>query len=101
MKKALVILFILACIFSLIACSGKPIIVSIDYDGDGIETTAIEEIFQDENTVYYFPTIRSQSITVTYLNGDSEDIRSALNAGRATIADLDRFDIEYCTMHRK
>lgn len=32
---------------------------------------------------------------VTYNNGNSEDIVTALNAGRATIADLDQFAIEY------
>ena len=34
---------------------------------------------------------------VTYNNGNSEDIVTALNAGRATIADLDEFGIEYHT----
>ena len=101
MKKALVILLVLACIFGLIVCNSKPIIIFIHYDGNGIEPTAIEEFFRDETNVYYFPTIRSQSITVIYLNAKSEDIRSAIDAGRVTIADLDRFDIEYCTKPRK
>jgi hypothetical protein len=34
---------------------------------------------------------------VVYNNGNSEDIVTALNAGRATIADLDKFGIEYHT----
>lgn len=95
MKKVLVIFLVLACIFSLTACSGKSTIVSIRYDNNNVEMQLVETFYQDENNVYYFPTMRSGYIIVTYQNGDSEDICSALEAGRATIADLDRFDIEY------
>ena len=57
-----------------------------------------EELFyEDETTEYYFNVIKSQYIMVVYNNGNSEDIVTALNAGRATIADLDEFDIEYHT----
>ena len=57
-----------------------------------------EELFyEDETNRYYFNVIKSHYIMVTYNNGNSEDIVTALNAGRATIADLDEFDIEYHT----
>ena len=57
-----------------------------------------EELFyEDETNRYYFNVIKSQYIEVTYDNGNSEDIVTALNAGRATIADLDEFGIEYHT----
>ena len=57
-----------------------------------------EELFyEDETNRYYFNVIKSHYIMVTYNNGNSEDIVTALNAGRATIADLDDFDIEYHT----
>ena len=57
-----------------------------------------EELFyEDEATKYYFNVIKSQYIMVTYNNANSEDIVTALNAGRATIADLDKFGIEYHT----
>ena len=57
-----------------------------------------EELFyEDETTKYYFNVIKSQYIVVTYNNANSEDIVTALNAGRATIADLDEFGIEYHT----
>ena len=53
--------------------------------------------YEDETTYYWFNVIKSHYIMVTYNNGNSEDIVTALNAGRATIADLDEFDIEYHT----
>lgn len=61
-----------------------------------------EELFyEDETTEYYFNVIKSHYIIVTYNNGNSEDIVTALNAGRATIADLDEFGIEYHTEPKK
>ncbi len=102
MKKALcIILIILICALIFVVCCGKSVIVSIRYDNGNVELAAEEAFFQDENYVYFFPSIRSGYITVTYLNGDSENIRSALDAGRATIADLDRFNIAYYTKPKK
>lgn len=45
--------------------------------------------------VHYFNVIKSHYIVVTYNNDNSEDIVTALNAGRAIIADLDQYGIEY------
>ena len=57
-----------------------------------------EELFyEDETAKYYFSVIKSHHIEVTYNNGNSEDLVTALNAGRATIADLEKFGIEYHT----
>ena len=57
-----------------------------------------EELFyEDETNRYFFNVIKSHYIMVTYNNGNSEDIVTALSAGRATIADLDEFGIEYHT----
>ncbi len=58
---------------------------------------AMELFYDDGYTKYYFPAIKSQHIIVTYSNGAYEDIVAALNAGRATIEDLDKFGIEYYT----
>ena len=58
---------------------------------------ATELFYEDETTYYWFNVIKSHYIMVTYNNGNSEDIVTALNARRATIADLDEFDIEYHT----
>ena len=55
-----------------------------------------EELFyEDETNRYYFNVIKSHYIMVVYNDGNSEDIVTALNAGRATIADLNEFGIEY------
>lgn len=103
MKKFLAIMLVLVCIFSLVACNGRPIIISIsERIPDDVGFAAVIEFFyEDENNRYYFPYPYSKFIIVTYLNGDSEDIATALKAGRATIADLDRFDIEYKTEPKK
>lgn len=63
-----------------------------------LECAEAEELFyEDETTYYWFNVIKSHYIIVTYSNGDSEDVKTALNAGRITIADLDEFEIEYHT----
>ena len=100
MKKITALILVFVCVFSLVACSGSPVIISIRQEDIGSEQ-AIEIFYEDENAKYYFPTPRSNFIIVTYLNGDSEDILTALEAGRATIADLDRFGIEYYTEPKK
>ena len=100
MKKALAVLLILACVLGLAACNGKPIIVSIEdtsKDSDLLFLAVIEPFYEDENNVYYFPYPISSLVIVTYLDGYSEGIIPALESGRATIEDLDRFGIEYYT----
>lgn len=57
--------------------------------------TAEEKFFEDEINEYYFSGIYSQYVIVCYVDGTQEDIVTALNAGRATIVDLDRFGIRY------
>lgn len=58
---------------------------------------ALEKFYEDENNEYFFSVIKSHYIIVTYNNGNSEDIMTALDAGRASITDLDEFGIEYYT----
>ena len=57
--------------------------------------TALEKFYEDESNEYYFSVIKSQYVVVTYNDGSSEDIVTALNADRITMADLDKFNIEY------
>lgn len=57
--------------------------------------TAVEKIFEDENIEYFLSGLYSQYVIVHYTDGTQEDIITALNAGRATIADLDRFGVRY------
>lgn len=102
MKKLLAFILVLICIFSLVACNGKPIIVSIrQANEDGAAIQVLEFFYEDDNARYYFPTPRSRFITVTCLNGESENIIPALESGRVTIADLDRFGIKYYTEEKQ
>jgi len=57
--------------------------------------TAIEKIYEDENNEYFLSGLYSQYVIVYYTDGMHEDIVTALNSGRVSIADLDRFGIEY------
>ena len=57
--------------------------------------TAVEKFFEDENNEYLFSGIYSQYVVVHYADGTTEDVVTALNSGRATLADLDRFGIRY------
>lgn len=57
--------------------------------------TAVEKIYEDEHNEYYISGLYSQYIIVHYTDGTQEDIVTALNAGRATFADLDKFGIRY------
>lgn len=79
---------------------GKRFIVEIRdrAEEEHLVCAEAEELFyEDEATAYYFNVIKSHYVMVTYNNGNSEDIVTALNEGRATIADLDQFGIEYHT----
>ncbi len=76
----------------------KDTIVSITdptKDGEFAYDDALEKFFEDEVNEYFFSGIYSQYVIVHYADGTSEDIVSALNSGRATIADLDRFGVRY------
>ena len=57
--------------------------------------TAVEKIYEDERSEYFISGLYSQYIIVHYTDGTQEDIVTALNAGRATFADLDKFGIRY------
>ena len=57
--------------------------------------TAVEKIFEDTNNEYFIGGLYSQNIIVHYNDGTQEDIVTALNSGKATFADMDRFGIRY------
>lgn len=57
--------------------------------------TAVEKIYEDENNEYFLSGLYSQYVIVRYTDGTQEDIKAALNSGRASIADLDKFGIRY------
>lgn len=56
---------------------------------------ALEGFWSDEEYHYYFSSIKSQYIIVRYSDGTEEPVRDAMEAGRVTLADLDRFKIGY------
>ena len=57
---------------------------------------AIEPFYEDEYGIYYFPyRPDSHFITVTYLDGTTENIIPAFDAGRVTLIDLQKFGIKY------
>jgi len=57
--------------------------------------TAVERIYEDDRNEYFISGLYSQHIIVQYADGTQEDVVTALNAGRATFADLDKFGIRY------
>ena len=56
---------------------------------------AVEVFWEDAEFSYSFPSIRSHLVMVTYYDGRTTDIKTALETGWATIRDLDRFGIRY------
>ena len=83
---------------------GKRFIIEIRdrAEEEHLNCAEAEELFyEDETTEYYFNVIKSHYILVTYNNGNSENIAAALKAGRATIADLDQYDIEYIAKEKE
>ena len=100
MKKRNLLFCILLSILilsTLVACETAPKeILDISFSNDGRDYSDMEEPFyEDEQYVYIFPAIMSYDCTVYYSDGSRENIVDALKAGRATPADLDRFDILY------
>ncbi len=62
---------------------------------------ALEKIYEDDNNQYYFNCIKSENIIVKYVNGESENIKSALKKGRITLKDLDLWEIGYITQKKE
>ena len=63
--------------------------------GDITTADALEGFYSDDYYNYYFSSIKSQYIVVSYSDGTSQLVKDALTEGRITLADLDRFDIDY------
>lgn len=60
------------------------------------------ELFWQEGSIQYiFPGIMSDSVTVYYSDGSSQNVISALEEGHITIADLDKFKIPYYTQDQR
>ncbi len=77
---------------------GKTITNIVDTSKDNPDlcfADALEPIYADDTAAYSFSCIKSHYVFVYYADGTKEDVKTALSAGRATIADLDRFGIGY------
>ena len=71
--------------------------VIVDYrDTHGFADCGYDVFYKDEEYYYYLPYSRmSEYVIVEYSDGTTQNIKEALEAGNITIADLDRFNIEY------
>lgn len=101
--KRLVAIFIALILISVSAgCSPKsPVVSIVDVTEPDLAFPAVIEVFySDSNYDYYFSCPISNYIIVTYEDGSQDDIITALNAKRVTIADLDRFGISYHTREK-
>ncbi len=58
---------------------------------------ALELFYEDETNEYYFSCIKSHYVMVMDSTGRTVDVVTALSEGLITIADLDRYGIEYYT----
>lgn len=64
--------------------------------------SALEEIYKDDEYIYYLPCQKRQYIKVIYApNEYQEGLKSSLEDGRIKISDLDEFNIEYIKKERK
>ena len=73
-------------------------IVAIDdptRDPDFSYDSAMEVFYQDEHLRYLFAGLYSDQVIVHYKDGTTEGIVSAMEHGRATLTDLDRFRVNY------
>lgn len=63
---------------------------------EGIPTDkALQPFCIDENYIYSFPSIRSDYVIVKFSNGNEMTVKNALEKGLISIADLDRWNIQY------
>ena len=79
---------------------------SISYSSKNNENfacdSALEEIYKDDEYIYYLPCQKSQYIKVIYApNEYQEGLKSSLEDGTIKISDLDEFNIEYIKKERK
>lgn len=70
-------------------------IVDLTQSGELCTDDALEGFWRDDEYTYYFSSIKSQYIIVHYSDGTEEPVREAMEAGRVTVDDLDRFGIGY------
>ena len=70
-------------------------IIDLTENGEIGTDDALECFFNDVSYSYYFPSIKSQYITVYYKDGTEQNVKDALAEGKIKISDLDLFGISY------
>lgn len=83
--------------------NGYQVLEIVDMTKDTNYTcdTALEKIYEDDKNEYYFNCIKSQDIIVKYVNGERENIKSALKRGSVSLKDLGIWEIRYITKVKK
>ena len=107
MKRKIIIFISIFCFF-IIGCGSKDNKTNQDViEGDYILidktkeepnfvcAEALEGFYQDDNYYYYYSCIKSDYIIVRYKDGSEETVKEAINNGKITINDLDKFNIGY------
>lgn len=62
----------------------------------GLIAEAVEELFWSDGCWdYYFPSVRSEYVLVTFVDGRVKTVAAALAEGVIEISDLDTFGIDY------
>ena len=56
---------------------------------------ALEKFFEDDENEYYYGSIKSEYVIVKYSDGSQETVSSALQNGKITLSDLDKYNIGY------
>ena len=73
----------------------KKIIDETDNIEDFFCAQALEPFYSDDNYTYYFGCIKSSYVKVIYEDDTEDSIQDALENGRITIKDLDKYNIGY------
>ena len=74
-------------------------IVDMTESGEIATAEALECFFSDEKYTYYFPSIKSDYITVYYKDGTEQNVKDALSEGKINISALDWFGIQIGRAH--
>ncbi|MBQ5563743.1 MAG: hypothetical protein IIT39_10195, partial [Clostridia bacterium] len=57
--------------------------------------SALEKFYEDDENEYYYGSIKSEYVIVKYSDGSQETVSSALQNGKITLSDLDKYNIGY------
>ncbi len=77
-----------------ISAEEEVAVTEIVVTGQALDT-AVDTFYEDDYYEYYFPTMpQHEYVIVKYSDGTEQNVKEALEEGRITVFDLDKFDIE-------